>query len=166
MVSAVGPAWKSRRGGEIDARITLDLRPGRRSEGGAIVSPDGKLIGMGVTGVGGRALVIPVSTVARAVATLSEKGYVPRGWLGVMLHPVREGNGAIVLSVEAESPAAKAGLLVGDIVTTWNAEAVTTVSNIADRLGAGSVGQTVKLGVSRGGHVSDVDVAIGERPRG
>ena len=88
---------------------------------------------------------------------------MPRGWLGVMLHPV--GQGAIVLRIEDESPAAKAGLLVGDVITTWNGEAISSVGGIASRLASGSVNATVKLGVLRGGNASDIDVTLGERPR-
>lgn len=164
-VSAVGPSWKSRRGGTIDARLTLDLRPGRRSEGGAVVAPDGRLIGIGVTSIRG-AIAIPTSTIARAVATLAEKGYVPRGWLGLMLQPLPQGGGTIVMGVEPESPAASLGLLVGDVITTWDGEAVTGVAAVANRLGAGSVGSKAKLGVSRGGSVNEYDLVIGERPRG
>lgn len=163
-VSEVGPAWRSLRGGDIDARLHLALRLGARSEGAAVVAPDGALIGMAVSGPRRRTLVIPTSTIARAVATLSEKGYVPRGWLGVMLHAV--GQGAIVLGVEDGSPAAKAGLLVGDVITTWNGEAVSSVGGIASRLASGSVNANVKLGVLRGGNASDIDVILGERPRG
>lgn len=163
-VSEVGPAWRSLRGGEIEARLHLALRLGARSEGAAVVAPDGALIGMAVSGPRRRTLVIPTSTIARAVATLSEKGYVPRGWLGVMLHAV--GQGAIVLGVEDGSPAAKAGLLVGDVITTWNGEAVSSVGGIASRLASGSVNANVKLGVLRGGNASDIDVILGERPRG
>jgi S1-C subfamily serine protease len=162
-VNEVGPAWRSMRSGEIDARITLALRLSSRTEGAAVVAPDGSLIGMAVSSPRRRALVIPTSTIARAVATLSEKGYVPRGWLGVMLHPV--GQGAIVLGIEGESPAAKAGLLVGDVITTWNGEPVSSVGGIASRLASGSVNATVKLGVLRGGNASDIDVTLGERPR-
>ena len=97
--------------------------------------------------------------------TLEEKGYVPRGWLGVMLHPVGTGAGAIVLGVEAKSPAEKAGLLVGDVITTWNGEAVSSVGNIAQRLAAGTLDSTVKLGVLRAGNARDIDVTLGERPR-
>jgi S1-C subfamily serine protease len=163
-VVEVGPAWRSMRGGEIDARISLDLRLSARIEGAAVVAPDGALIGMAVSSPRRRALVIPASTIGRAVATLSEKGYVPRGWLGVMLHPV--GEGAIVLGVEEQSPAAKAGLLVGDVITTWDGEPVSSVGGLASRLAAGKVNASVKLGVLRGGNASDIDVILGERPRG
>ena len=165
-VTEVGPAWRSMRGGEIDARITLNLRLSGRSEGGVVVAPDGALIGMAVTGAHRRTLAIPASTIARAVATLNEKGYVPRGWLGVSLHPMGQGGGAIVVGIEAESPAAKGGFLVGDIITTWEGEPVDTVAGVADRLSAGTVGHTIKLGVLRGGSALELDVAIGERPRG
>ena len=164
-ISAVGPRWKSRRGGSIDARVRLDIRPSRRSEGGAVVAPDGKLIGMAVTAIGRETIAIPTSTIAQAVSVLLEKGYVPRGWLGVMLQPLPRGTGAIILSIEKESPASAAGLLVGDIVTTWDNEKLDTPGDVASRLGAASVGAKVKLGVSRGGTVSEYTITIAERSR-
>ena len=163
-ISEVGPAWRSLRGGEIDARVHLAQRLGSRNEGAAAVAPDGTLIGMAVSGPRRRALVIPASTIARAVATLSEKGYVPRGWLGVMLHPV--GEGAIVLGIDAESPADAAGLMVGDVITTWNGEPIDSVGGLAGRLASASAQTQVKLGVLRGGNASDIDVILGERARG
>ncbi len=165
-VGEVGPAWRSMRGGRIDANIVLALRLSARTEGAAVVAPDGKLIGMAVSSPRRRALVIPASTIARAVATLNEKGYVPRGWLGVMLHPVGSGSGAIVLGIEDGSPATAAGLLVGDVITTWEGDAIGSVGSIAQRLGGSAVGSKVKLGVSRGGNAHDVEVTLGERPRG
>lgn len=164
-VSEAGPAWRSLRGGQIDARIVLAVRLGARTEGSAVVAPDGALIGMAVTSPQRRALVIPAATIGRAVATLNEKGYVPRGWLGVMLHPVGTGAGAIVLGLEDDSPGGKAGLLVGDVITTWDGDAVSSVGNIAQRLVGSAVGSKVNLGVSRGGHAHNVEVTLGERPR-
>ncbi len=164
-VIEVGPAWRSMRGGEIDARITLALRLSSRAEGAAVVAPDGSLIGMAVTSPRRRAIVIPATTIGRAVATLAEKGYVPRGWLGVMLHPVVQGAGAIVLSVEGESPAAKAGLLVGDVLTTWDGDALASVGEISRRLLASPVGTGIRLGVLRAGNATDIGVVLGERPR-
>ena len=164
-IVSVGPQWQSRRGGKIDARITLDQRLSRRSEGGVVVAPDGTLVGMAVTAAGGRAIVIPTTTIAGSVATLAEKGYVPRAWLGVALHPLADGKGAVILSVEPESPAANAGLLVGDVVTTWDGEMIASFGAMANRIAGSTVGTKVKLGVSRGGSASEFDIAIGERPR-
>lgn len=165
MVSEIGPAWRSMRGGQIDARITLGARLSARTEGGAVLSPDGGLIGMAVSGPRRRALAIPASTIARAVATLSEKGYVPRGYLGVSLHPVGDGGGAIVVGLEPEGPAKKAGFLVGDIITTWGDDPVRSVAGVSNRLSAETVGRTVKLGVLRGGSPIDINVDVAERPR-
>jgi S1-C subfamily serine protease len=164
-VTEVGPAWRSMRGGEIDARITLGLRLSGRSEGSAVVAPDGGLIGMAVTGAGRRTLAIPASTIARAVATLSDKGYVPRGWLGVSLHPLGEDRGAIVVGLEPASPAANGGFLVGDIITTWGGAQVHSVGEVADRLSTGTVGTNISLGVLRGGSALELEITIGERPR-
>lgn len=163
-VSEVGPAWRSMRGGEIDALVTLGLRLPSRLEGGAVVSPAGRLLGMAVSGARGRTLLIPASTLSRAVATLAEKGYVPRGWLGLSLHPVGQG-GVIVIGIEPDSPAAQGGLLVGDIVTTWEGNTVRSVADVALRLGAGTVGTKARLGVLRGGSALELDLSIGERPR-
>ncbi len=164
-VTEVGPAWRSMRGGEIDARITLGLRLSGRSEGSAVVAPDGGLIGMAVTGAGRRTIAIPASTIARAVATLSDKGYVPRGWLGVSLHPLGEDRGAIVVGLEPASPAANGGFLVGDIITTWGGAAVHSVGEVADHLSTGTVGTNISLGVLRGGSALELEITIGERPR-
>jgi S1-C subfamily serine protease len=164
-VAEVGPAWRSMRGGQIDARIKLGIVLSGRTEGGAVLSPEGSLIGLAVTGPRRRALAIPASTVARAVDTLAAKGYVPRGYLGVSLHPVAGKGGALIVGLEENGPASQAGFLLGDIVTTWGGEPVETVSAVSHRLSAETVGQSVKLGVLRGGSPISIDVAVGERPR-
>jgi S1-C subfamily serine protease len=164
-LSEVGSAWRSLRGGQIDARLSLALRLSSRTEGAAVVAPDGGLIGMAVSSPRRRALVIPALTIGRSIATLLERGYIPRGWIGVMLHPVGSGAGTIVLGLEAESPAAKAGLLVGDVITTWNGETLNSIGDLAGRLASSAVGSKARLGVIRGGQSSDVEVTVGERPR-
>ncbi|MDC9823497.1 S1C family serine protease [Devosia sp. ZB163] len=165
-ISEVGGAWRSMRCGDIDARILLGLRLSTRAEGAGVFAPDGALIGMAVTGAGRRTLAIPAATIARAVATLEDKGYVPRGWLGVSLHPLGRDSGAIVVGIEPESPAAKGGFLVGDIITTWGDKEVHSVGDVADRLGSGMVGTNINLGVLRGGSALELEITIGERPRG
>lgn len=165
-VTEVGPAWRSMRGGQIDARIHLGTRLSGRSEGGAVLSPAGALIGMAVNGPRRRVLAIPASTIARAVATLDAKGYVARGYLGVTLHQAGAKDGAIIVGLEDRGPANTAGFLIGDIITTWSGEPVETVAGVSHRLSAETVGTNVKLGVIRGGSPIDIDVLVGERPRG
>jgi S1-C subfamily serine protease len=137
----------------------VGLRLSGRSEGSAVVFPD--TIGRGHRR--GPADHHHSPTIARAVATLSDKGYVPRGWLG-KAHPLGEDRGAIVVGLEPASPAADGGFLVGDIITTWGGTAVHSVSDVADRLNAGTVGKTISLGVQRGGSALELEITIGERP--
>lgn len=164
-VNEVGPAWRSMYGGQIDARIKLGIVLQARTEGGAVLAPDGGLVGLAVTGPRRRALAIPASTIARAVDTLLSKGYVPRGYLGATLHPVAGTGGALIVGLEDGGPAQQAGFLIGDIITTWSGEAVETVAAVSHRLSAEAVGTTVKLGVLRGGSPVSIDLTVGERPR-
>lgn len=167
-VSLAGPAWRSMRGGAIDRRLELSLSAGLRFEGAAVLDASGGLIGMLLFGPRRKALVIPAETIARVAATLADKGYVPRGYLGAGLHPLRQagGRGAIVLSVEENGPAHRAGLLTGDVVTTWNGEEVSGVRDILRRLGPDSVGNVVSLGIVRAGAAMIIDLTVGARPHG
>ena len=169
VVAEVGPAWQSLHGGRIDARIRLGLGLSGRSEGGAVVAPDGTLIGMAVAGPRRRGLVIPATTIERAVTALAKTGYVARGFLGVSLHPLggrATQQGVIAVDVEPDSPAARAGIVVGDIVTTWNGEQLQSARDVLRRLGTDSVGQSATMGLLRGGASTEVTVTIGERRRG
>lgn len=164
MIGESGPAWRSMRGGQIDARLTLALHLPSRQEGSAVVDPDGRLIGMAVTGVGRRAIAIPHSTIDRAVKTLSEKGYIPRGYLGVTLHPI-EGKGVIVVGVADKGPGATGGLAIGDVITTWDGTAISGYRDLLNRVAGSAAGQSAQVGVLRGGNAIDLHIVIGERPR-
>lgn len=165
-VGEVGPAWRSMRGGTIDRRINLAVNAGGRFEGGPVLDAKGGLIGMLLFGPRRRALVMPYETIERAVSTLREKGHVARGYLGAGLHPIRNGDahGAMVMSLDDSGPAKAAGLYVGDIVVSWNGEAVHGPRDLIRKLGPDSAGASVTLGVVRGGEQRDVTVTIGEKP--
>jgi S1-C subfamily serine protease len=81
---SAGP-WRSLRGGEIDARIELDLRLRKSAEGGVVLDAVGQSIGMAVFGPRRRVLVIPSSTIERVAAQLEARGYIARGYLGLGL---------------------------------------------------------------------------------
>jgi S1-C subfamily serine protease len=163
IVGAAGPAWSSAAGGRIDALIRLAAPLPHALEGGAAVDAEGRLIGLAVADPRRRGLVIPHATVGRAVAALAARGYVARGYLGVALQPMRRGGGLIVVEVEAGGPGAAAGLLVGDIVTTWEGEPLRSMRDLSRRLGSDSVGRSVRLGLTRAGGALDRAVTIGER---
>lgn len=164
IVAVAGGAWHSRRGGTIDHFIRLDLRLAPAAEGGALVSTKGEVLGMAVTGPRRRALAIPRSTIDRVTDQLLAKGRIPRGYLGAGLRPVAQPAGVLAISLDPEGPAAKAGLLVGDIVTSWNGQPVTRVREVMHYLTPESVGSKVELGLVRGGAATKLSLAIGERP--
>lgn len=168
LLSAVGPAWRSLRGGQIDARLTLDLRLPRAAEGGVAVDAEGRAFGMTVFGPRRTALVIPAATIERVAPRLLEKGRIARGYLGLGLQPLRiEGSGepgAVVVSVDPEGPGRRAGLLQGDILARLGEEPMPGLRALMARLGPESVGAPLELQVLRGGEARRVTLTIGESP--
>jgi S1-C subfamily serine protease len=163
---SIGPWW-SLRGGEINARIELDLRMRQSAEGGLAIDATGRAIGMTVFGPRRRVLVIPSATIARVAARLEKHGHIPRGYLGLGFQLVAiEGGerGVMVMNLEPQGPGAKAGVHQGDIIVTWNGEPIRHVRSLLRALGPDSVGQTVTLGLRRGGETKNVPLTIGERP--
>ena len=169
IVATSGPAWRSMRGGEIDARVELDLSLRRSAEGGLAIDASGRAFGMTVFGPRRRVLVIPVATIARVATELEARGRIPRGYLGLGLQPVRldrnGGVGAMVMSVDADGPGARAGVCQGDVIAAWNGEPIGTVAALLRALGPKSVGTTVRLSLRRGGGDQTIDLVIGERPQ-
>jgi S1-C subfamily serine protease len=176
VVATVGGPWHSLRGGTIDNLIRVDLVLSRAAEGGALIDAQGSVVGMAVLGPRRRVLAIPTSTIDRVVDQLLAKGHVFRGYLGAGLQPLRRGRashdpqpagsvrGVLVVSIDPDGPAARAGLLVGDIVMTWNAKPIDRVRDVMYLLGVDSVGATVDLQLIRGGAPTTLKVALGERP--
>jgi S1-C subfamily serine protease len=168
IVGFAGGPWHSRRGGTIDQFLRLALSLSPAAEGGALVDVAGKVLGMTVLGPRRRALAIPAATIDRAVDQLLAKGHVARGYLGAALQPVRLGKdqtrGIVVVGIDANGPAAQAGLLVGDIVTAWNGAPITRVWEIWRLLGTDSVGTSVDLQVLRAGNPTALTLTLGERP--
>lgn len=165
-VSEAGPAWRSMRGGQIDRRIRLGIALDARFEGGAALDAEGGFVGIVLFGPRRRPLVIPAETAERVAAALSEKGFVPHGYLGAGLHPLgRHGqSGAMVMSIDEDGPAKAAGLVLGDVITAWNGAAVSGVRDVLGHLGPESIGRTVSLAILRAGAPATVAVTIGARP--
>src|SRR5262245_26279283 len=175
IVALTGGPWHSVRGGTIDRLIRLDLSLSPVAEGGALVDMEGRVVGMTVLGPRRRALAIPSSTIDRAADQLLARGQVFRGYLGAGLQPIRQRpsdgprptgseRGVLVVSVDPEGPSARAGMLVGDIVTDWNGKPIDRVREVIRFLGPESVGSTVDLRLIRGGAPTELKVVIGERP--
>ena len=167
LVSRAAGPWRSLRGGEIDARIELDVRLRRRAEGGLALDAAGRTIGMAVFGPRRRVLVIPSATIERVAARLESHGRIARGYLGLGLQLVAMedgGSGAMVMSVDPQGPGAAAGFYQGDIVVAWNGAPIRHVQSLLHALGPDSIGQTVTVGLRRAGETKQVPLTIAERP--
>ncbi|HEX2137097.1 MAG TPA: S1C family serine protease [Microvirga sp.] len=168
MVARAAGAWRSIRGGEIDARIELDVAMRRGAEGGLALDAAGRPLGMAVFGPRRGVLVIPASTVERVATTLEKHGRVARGYIGLGLQQValQEGGeaGVMVMSVDPQGPGAAAGIRQGDILVTWDGVPVGGVACLQRALGPESVGRTLPVGLLRAGSSVQANLTISERP--
>ncbi len=175
MVHAVGPEWHSMAGGRIEALIRLDARLGA-DEGGMVLDQAGGLLGMSTSGPRRRVLVIPAATISRVVDPLLEHGHMPRGWLGVGLQSVvipeglvavaGQGRGAMVLNLVAGAPAAKAGVMAGDILLVVDGFAFGQNRRLSKVLRPERIGSAVDVRLLRAGEPKTVSVVIAARPQG
>jgi S1-C subfamily serine protease len=168
IVSALGGAWRTWRGGAVDRAIRLDLRVLDGFSGGALVTASGGIAGLNNSALArGTAFTLPVSTVERIVDQLLATGRIQRGYLGVGVQPVRlrDGSvGSIIVGVEPESPADKGGLLLGDVLVAIDGAAVADADDLMAALGGDRIGRTVTVRVVRAGEVREMPITIAERP--
>jgi S1-C subfamily serine protease len=164
-VSLVGGRWRSLRGGEIDARIELDVRLRHNHQGGVVLDASGDAIGMAVLGPR-RVIVIPAATIERVAGRLETHGKIARGYLGLGLQPVKldDGVGAMVMNVDKSGPSAAAGIRQGDVIVGWNGDKISGVRPLLQALGPDSVGSVAEVAVRRAGELVRFNVTIAERP--
>ena len=176
MIAMAGGPWQSLRGGRIDRLIRLDRGIDPRQEGGVLVNAEGRMIGMAVPGPRRGGLAIPAPTIERVADQLLTHGRIARAYLGLGLQPVRlddelvkasslsSSRGLLVVSLDPNGPGRRAGMLIGDIVTAWNGEAVRNVRDVFHRLGSETVGQQISFAVIRAGQITSANIEISERP--
>jgi S1-C subfamily serine protease len=166
-------------GAAIAPYVRLDAALQRTAVGGAVVDASGRIAGIATPKFApGGALALPVGTVNRVVDALLSKGHIPRGYLGVGLQPVRlpeslretlqrPGKTAvIVLEVEPEGPAHKAGVLIGDILIALGGKPVMRLEDVHAHLHGEQIGKSVSAEFLRGGVRREASIVVGERPSG
>lgn len=173
MIASTGDAWQSEQGGRIDSYLGLDLRFDRHLEGGVLLSVSGGFLGLIAAGPRHTHLAIPAATIERVLPQLEAKGRIARGYLGAGLQavkvPAEAGDGEprraiMVVGLDDKGPAKVAGLMQGDILLSWNGQAVASVRDVAHRLGTDTPGTAADLAISRAGVPSSLRLIIGERP--
>jgi serine protease Do len=167
--------------GPYDDFIQIDAPINKGNSGGPTFDMDGNVIGVntaifspsgGSVGIG---FDIPADTVKSVVAQLKDKGMVNRGWIGTQIQPVtadiaeslgmKGTEGALVSEPQANGPAAKAGILSGDVITAVNGHSVKDARDLAKQIGAMAPGTTAKLSVWRKGEEKNISLTLGEMPK-
>ena len=166
--------------GPYDDYLQIDAPINKGNSGGPAFDVEGNVIGVntaiyspsgGSVGIG---FDIPADTVKTVVAQLKASGHVTRGWLGVQIQPVtasiadslgmKKAEGALVAEPQDGSPAAKAGILSGDVITAVNGTPVKDARELARTIGTIAPNATVKLDLIRGGQAKTISLTLGEMP--
>ncbi|MBK8906011.1 MAG: trypsin-like peptidase domain-containing protein [Anaerolineaceae bacterium] len=174
IVSALGEGWRTRLGGDIDRYLQTDVVMYPGFSGGPLVDAAGQLIGLNTSALGrGVSLAVPVATLARVADALQTHGRVQRGYLGVSTQRVHlpddlkaelnQKRGLLVVSVEKDSPAAKAGLTLGDTLVTFADSPVQSHDDLLAQLAGDVVGTAVSAKFVRGGQVHNTEITVAAR---
>jgi len=160
----------------MDSLIRPDLQLYVGQSGSALVAEGRRVLGINSAALARNAVItVPTATVDRVVDAILERGHVPRPFLGAAMQavPVPEalrshfGEGVdealLVLHVEANAPAAAAGVLVGDLVLSIDGQLVHNVHGVQHRLSTLKVGDPVAVVVIRGGVKMDLKVILADR---
>jgi serine protease Do len=175
----------SARGWDIGSRphdeyVQIDAPINKGNSGGPAFNVNGEVIGVntaifspsgGSVGIG---FDIPANTAKRVVAQLKEHGSVQRGWLGVQIQPVtadvadsiglKKAEGALVDEPQATGPAAKAGIVAGDVITAINDVPVKDPRDLARRIEMTEPGTSIKLTLQHKGEQKVLNLRLGNLP--
>ena len=156
--------------------LDLTLYPG--FSGGPLVDARGRVVGVTTSGSERHLqLAIPAATVDRLVDEVLRRGHLPRAYFGVGTQQVQlnetlrtrlatdQRTAVIVVDVQPDSPAARAGLLIGDVIMALGGTRIGEPTDLRAVLRPQRVGETLTASVVRGGEPRDVRVTVGERSR-
>jgi S1-C subfamily serine protease len=176
IVSALGRTLGSQTGRPMEGMIQTDapLNPG--NSGGPLVNADARVVGVNTAIIGGQGLcfAVPSNTAKFVLTEILQFGRVRRAFLGVALEevllPARlqrelkldEGRGALVRGVDAQGPAAAAGVRRGDVIVGFAGKPVRSVADLHRALGAPAIGIVMRLTIVRGGQRVELDVRPAE----
>lgn len=173
IVSALDAGGRSR-AGEIVA-VDLTLYPG--FSGGPLVDVRGRVVGLTTSGASRHLqAAIRAAAVSRVVEQVARHGRIPRPYLGIGTQPVElpealrqrqnlaQRSALVVVEVRSGSPAAAAGVMVGDVIAAVAGHPTAEPADLARALSPDRVGTVVTLSLFRGGEPREVEVRVGERP--
>jgi serine protease Do len=164
--------------GSYDQFIQTDAAINPGNSGGPLINTRGEVIGINTAifsrGAGniGIGFAIPINLAKELLPELEAKGKVTRGWLGVLIQRVTpdiaeslglsKPEGALVADVVADSPAAEAGIKVGDVIVEFDGHAIKESNELPLLVARTPVGKVVKVKVLRNNNPVVVEVKVGE----
>jgi S1-C subfamily serine protease len=177
IVSALGDAWRTRAGGRIDRYLQTDLDLFRGFSGSALADLGGRVVGLNTSGLlRGFSLAVPTETIRRVAQELQTRGKMQRGYLGISSYPVRlpedlgselgQAGALLIFSVQPESPAAKAGLMLGDVLAQLDGTPVAQFGELVELLDEERIGAEATIKLVRAGKPLDLKVTVGARAWG
>ena len=179
VVSALGRSLRARSGRLMDDIIQTDaaLNPG--NSGGPLVTTRGEVVGVNtavIQGAQGLAFAVAISTAKFVAGRLIRDGRIRRGWIGVAgqtvpiprvfvrAHRLAHDSGVLVLGVEANSPAARAGVDERDIIVGLGERPVSAVDDLHRLLVEEGIGTRLSLVVLRGTERRELSIVPDEQP--
>jgi S1-C subfamily serine protease len=175
-VSAIGGPIRTGRGGMLERYIRTDSISYPGFSGGPLVAADGTILGLNTSGLAnGAAVTVPADLAWRIADTLVKHGRIKRGYLGIRSQAVdipessqkalkrEQATGLLIIGVENGSPAAKGGLIVGDILVGVAGAPVLHHDELFNRLNGEVVGKSTPIDILRGGQPQTLNVSIGEK---
>jgi putative serine protease PepD len=149
------------------------INPG--NSGGVLADRRGRVIGInsairpgaGSDGNVGIGFAVPIDLAARSAAAIVQGKPIQTGYLGVSTADATGSrDGAIIQEVTPDSPASRAGLRAGDLVTSVDGQAIQSYSEMVARIRAHKPGDEVILHVTRGGNETTITATLAQRPAG
>jgi len=178
-VSLVASERRTWVGAPLSPYVRLDVGLQPTAVGGSVTDAHSRVIGIATPRFARfGAIAVPAATVSRVVDALLKSGHIPQGYLGVGLHPIRlpealrqtlqraEKTAAMVVEVEPDGPAQKAGILIGDLLIAFGAQPIARVEDVHAQLASAEIGKQITVKLVRGGVAQETTVVIGERPHG
>jgi S1-C subfamily serine protease len=170
VVSAAADTWRTPAGGRLDHYLEADLRLHPGFSGGLLVDASGKALAMNTSGLlRATAIGVPVETLRRVVPALLAHGGPRRGYLGVGTYPVPlptdlgQPSALLVVSVEPGSPAAQAGVLLGDVILSLDQVPIAHPRDLLPFLEEDRIGREASLRIFRAGEPRDLRLTPGVR---
>jgi serine protease Do len=160
--------------------IQTDVAINPGNSGGPLFNLDGEVVGVNsqiysrTGGFMGLSFAVPINVVNDVYRQLRDTGRVSRGWLGVLIQDVtrelaesfgmERPQGALVAKILPDSPAAKAGLEVGDVIVSFDGRAIGFSSDLPPMVGGTQAGRTVPMEIIRRGRKSTIRIVVAELP--